>query len=127
MTATEVEQDGAGGSRGAEAVAAWLASGERLEQYCERTGQSVWSLRRWRREHAERFGIAVRRRTGVARRRAPEGNAAMIPVEIGNGAMAAAATTTIEVRLQGQRSIVVSYAIDGATLARLIAAVEAAR
>ena len=46
-------------------VAAWLASGEPLEQYCERTGQSVWSLRRWRREHAERFGIAIKRRRGA--------------------------------------------------------------
>lgn len=52
MELSEVERQGASGSKGEQVVAAWLASGESLEQYSERTGQSVWTLRRWRREHA---------------------------------------------------------------------------
>ena len=111
---------------GAEAVGAWLASGEELESYCQRTGQSVWSLRRWRREHAERFGIEIKRRPGARDRDSRSAAATMIPVQIVGAARPLAGSMTIEVRLARQRAIVMPSEIDGATLARLVAAVEAA-
>jgi len=126
MESSEIEQEQAGGSRGPEVVAAWLESGEPLEQYCQRTGQSVWSLRRWRREHAEQFGIAIKRRLGARRQAQSPPKATMIPVEIVTGNATAGAPTTIEVRLPRQRSIVVSCGIDAPTLTRLVTAVEAA-
>lgn len=129
MELSEVERQGASGSKGEQVVAAWLASGESLEQYSERTGQSVWTLRRWRREHAERFGIAIQRRAGAKRRERAQEQSKMIPVRIvgGEAMTRTAAPMTIEVRLDRQRSIVVPCGIDGATLTRVIAAVEAAR
>jgi transposase-like protein len=133
MESAQVAQDQARRSKGAQVVAAWLASGESLEQYCERTGQSVWTLRRWRREHAERFGIAIKRRRGsrLRERARPERAQAqplvtMIPVQIVSDAATTAASMTIEVRLSRQRSIVVPGGIEAATLTRLITAVEAA-
>ena len=111
---------------GAEAVGAWLASGEELESYCQRTGQSVWSLRRWRREHAERFGIEIKRRPGARDRESRSAAARMIPVQIVGAATPLAGSMTIEVRLARQRSLVLPSDIDGAALARLVTAVEAA-
>ena len=50
----------------------------------------------------------------------------MIPVQIVGAARPLAGSMTIEVRLARQRAIVMPSEIDGATLARLVAAVEAA-
>ena len=115
-----------GGSRGAEAVAAWLARGEELEAYCARTGQSVWSLRRWRREHADQFGLPIQRRPGAKGRPARGAQASMIPIQVMGAAMPMTSATTIEVRLARERSIVVCVDIDGSALTRLVTAVEAA-
>ena len=114
-------------ARGVEAVAAWLASGEELKSYCERTGQSVWSLRKWRREHAERFGIEIKRRTGEMRPERSGAVSSMIPIQLVGPAAAMAGSMTIEVRVGKERSIVLPAQIDSATVTRLILAVEAAR
>ena len=134
MESTRVEMEGGQGreaesgaeSRRIEAVAAWLASGEELRPYCERTGQSVWSLRRWRCEHADRFGLSIKRRPGAKGQAVGAAAASMIPVELVGPAKSMAGSMTIEVRLARQRSLVLPSDIDGAALARLVTAVEAA-
>ncbi len=113
---------------GAEAVAAWLASGESLAAYCQRTGCSEWSLRRWRREHADQFGLEIKRRPGHKDRVQPESRAAatMIPIQVVGGGSPMTGSLTIEVRLPRQRSIVIPVEIEGPTLSRLVTAVEGA-
>jgi hypothetical protein len=72
-------------------------SGEPLEQYCERTGKSAWTPWRWRREHAEHFGIAIKRRPGARGRARGRADAApMIPVQIVAEVMTAGAPMTVE-------------------------------
>ena len=111
---------------GAEAVGAWLSSGQTLEGYCERTGQSVWSLRRWRREHGERFGLEIQRRPGSGSAVQSGASSTMIPVQVVGGVRPTVASMTIEGRLGRQRSLVIPGELDGATLTRLVTALEAA-
>jgi len=119
-------QDG-GIPRGADAVAAWLASAEELQAYCERTGQSVWSLRKWRREYADQFGIEIKRRAGAQGVKREVTPASMIPVHLMGSGTSMAGPMTIEVRLGRERSLVLPVDIEVTTITRLISAVEAAR
>ena len=111
---------------GAEAVAAWMASGETLLAYCKRTGQSYWSLRRWRLKHGQDLGIEIKRRMRANVGTSTAAASPLIPIEIISPGLAPSGSS-IEIRLQGQRTLVVSSDIDTATLRRVIAAVEAAR
>lgn len=121
------EVDVGADARGVEAVAAWLASGEELMAYCERTGQSVWSLRKWRREHAERFGIEIKRRVATKGPERSRAAASLIPIQLVGAGASMAGSMMIEVRLASERSLVLPAEIDSATLTRLVLAVEAAR
>ena len=113
-----------------EAVAAWVSSGKPLQEYCDETGQSQWALRRWRLRFAEEFGIAIRRRPGAAKANrikvVPKVASIFVPVEIGTSAESRNQATSIEIRLRGDRTMVVCAGIDTATLSRLVVAIERA-
>lgn len=114
-----------------DAIAAWHASGQSLQAWSEQTGQSYWQLRRWRLRYADDLGIVITRRAARAEQlKKSDGRSssfAVIPVEI--AALAAptkASASTVEIRLRGARSLIVSTTIESMTLARLISAVERA-
>ena len=119
-----------------EAVLAYAASGKSLQEYCSETGQSYWALRRWRLKFADELGVPIRRRAGARKSNAgtrvsgernevaPSPRARLIPVQIADAG--ASSSMTVEVRLRGGRSLVVSPGIDEATLSRLIGVIERA-
>jgi hypothetical protein len=112
--------------QGREAVAAWIGSGKTLQAYCEETGQSYWSLRRWRLKFGEELGVALRRRAGVGDTDAPKvaaRAAKLVPIEVSR---VRAPASTIEIRLRGERTVVVGTDIESATLSRLVSAIERA-
>lgn len=115
--------------QGREAVAAWIGSGKAMQAYCDETGQSYWSLRRWRLKFGEELGIAIRRRPGAVKANAMKSSAKAasrcVPIEI-KAAVAMKPVSTVEIRLRGERTMVVYADIDGSALSRLIGAVEAA-
>ncbi len=49
-----------------EAVAARVASGQSIEACCESSGQSEWSMQRWRVEFGEALDVPIRRRPGAS-------------------------------------------------------------
>ena len=117
---------------GREAVAAWIASGESMRDFAEQAKISFWSLKRWRLEFGPEFGLQIRRRpvarkanadqrvtgqgqTGQRIKLTPISIKADEPIDAGN---------TVQVRLRGQRTIVVHAAIDPQCLSRLISTVE---
>ena len=112
---------------GREAVAALAASGQSIKAYCESSGQSEWSMRRWRVEFGEALGVPMRRRPGFSKAQArakPMARAQrLIPIVIGE-AKPTPSDLRVEIRLRDARSIIVSPSIDSATLSRLIGAVE---
>ena len=112
---------------GQEAVAALAASGQSIKAYCESSGQSEWSMRRWRIEFGEALGVPIRRRPGLSKARVrvkPMARAPrLIPIVIGEG-KSTSTDLKVEIRLREARSLVVSPSIDSATLSRLIGAVE---
>ena len=113
-----------------EAVAAWVGSGKPLREYCDETGQSQWALRRWRLKFAEEFGIAIRRRPGVAKANrikvSSKVASTFVPIEIDTSSESRNQATRIEIRLRGDRTVVVCASIDTATLSRLLVAIERA-
>lgn len=113
-----------------EAVAAWVGSGKPLREYCDETGQSQWALRRWRLKFAEEFGIAIRRRTGAAKANrikvSSKVASTFVPIEIDTTSESRHQATKIEIRLRGDRTVVVCAGIDTATLSRLLVAIERA-
>jgi len=113
-----------------EAVAAWVGSGKPLREYCDETGQSQWALRRWRLKFAEEFGIAIRRRPGAAKanriRVSSKVASTFVPIEIDASSESRNQATRIEIRLRGDRTVVVCAGIDTATLSRLLVAIERA-
>ncbi len=115
--------------QGREAVAAWIGSGKAMQAYCDETGQSYWALRRWRLKFGEEFGIAIRRRPGAVKsntlRSSAMSRSRCVPIEV-NAAVAMKPVSTVEVRLRGERTMVVNADIDSSALSRLIGAIEAA-
>ena len=113
-----------------EAVAAWVGSGKPLEEYCDETGQSYWAMRRWRLKFAEEFGIAIRRRPGATKasrlKVSPKVASTLVPIEIGPSSASRIQAERIEIRLRGDRTVVVCAGIDTATLSRLVVAIERA-
>lgn len=117
-----------------EAVAAWVSSGKPLQEYCDETGQSHWALRRWRLKFAEELGIPIRRRPGVAKANrikvSSKVASSFVPIEIDTTSESTSESrnqaTRIEIRLRGDRTVVVCVGIDTATLSRLLVAIERA-
>ena len=113
-----------------EAVAAWVSSGKPLREYCDETGQSPWALRRWRLKFADEFGIPIRRRPGAAKANrikvAPKVASTLVPIAIGTSSEPGNQAARIEIRLRGDRTVVVCAGIDTATLSRLVVAIERA-
>lgn len=115
--------------QGREAVAAWIESGKAMQAYCNETGQSYWALRRWRLNFGEELGIAIRRRPGAAKanatRRFQRKVSQCVPIEI-KAAEGFSSVTTAEIRLRGERRVVVDARIDSTVLSRLVGAIERA-
>lgn len=115
--------------QGREAVAAWMGSGKPLQAYCDETGQSYWALRRWRLKFGEELGVAIKRRPGAAKatskRSSPPAGLKFVPIEIGT-AEAMKPAFTIEIRLRGERTMVVGADVASETLSRLVGAIERA-
>ena len=113
-----------------EAVAAWVSSGKPLQEYCGETGQSHWALRRWRLKFAEELGIPIRRRPGAAKANrtkvSPKVPSTWVPIEIDTSSESRNQAARIEIRLRGDRTVVVCAGIDTATLSRLVVAIERA-
>jgi hypothetical protein len=108
-----------------EAVAAWAGSGKTLKAYCDETGQSYWSLRRWRLKFGEELGVAIRRRAGARKASATKvmpKAAKLVPIEVSRVKPA----VTIEIRLRGERTVVVGTDIESTVLSRLVGAIERA-
>jgi len=111
---------------GREAVLAWVGSGKTLQAYCDETGQSYWSLRRWRLKFGEELGVAIKRRSGTqqaAVSKVMPTATKLVPIEVPRLRAAAA---TIEIRLRGERTVVVGTDIESAVLSRLLSAIERA-
>lgn len=115
--------------QGREAVAAWMVSGKPLQAYCEETGQSYWALRRWRLKFGEELGVAIKRRPGAAKassqRSLPRARMKFVPIEIGAAEQTKPAFT-VEIRLRGERTIVIGADVACETLSRLVVAIERA-
>ncbi len=115
--------------QGREAVAAWIDSGKAMQAYCNETGQSYWALRRWRLNFGEELGIAIRRRPGAAKanatRRSERKVTQCVPIVI-KAAESFKAVTTVEIRLRGERTVVIDAGIDSTALCRLVGAIERA-
>lgn len=111
-----------------EALVAFVASGKTLKEYCEQTGQSYWTLRRWRLKYAEELDIAIRRRPGTKKAGAKRLVSRLVPIEISAAgkSIESRIEARVEIRLRGDRSVLVSPGIEAATLSRLIGAVERA-
>lgn len=115
--------------RAREALLAFAASAKTLKDYCGETGQSYWVLRRWRLKFGEELGIAIRRRPGAVKsntlRSSAVARSRCVPIEF-NAVVAMKPVSTVEVRLRGERTMVVNADIDSSALSRLIGAIEAA-
>jgi hypothetical protein len=120
--------------QGREAVAALAASGQTIKAYCDSTGQSEWTLRRWRAEYGEALGVPIIRRPGTlnARGRAKvrakqAGSTAttLVPIMVAQ-TRTQSAELSVEIRLRGERTVVVCAGVDCGLLSRLIGAVERA-
>ena len=121
--------DEPGQLQGREAVAAWIGSGKAMQAYCDETGQSYWALRRWRLKFGEELGIAIQRRPGAVKANAMGSPAAAasrcVPIEI-KAARNLKSVSTVEIRLRGERTMVVNADIDCNALSRLVVAIEGA-
>ncbi len=113
--------------QGREALAAWIGSGKAMQAYCDETGQSYWALRRWRLKFGEELGIEIRRRPGAvkANRSSARAVSKCVPIEI-KTAGTLKAVSTVEIRLRGERTMVVDTDIDSTALSRLVVAIERA-
>ena len=120
--------------QGREAVAALAASGQSIKAFCESSGQSEWSMRRWRVEFGEALGVPIRRRPGTSnarvrakpgvKRAAPRAST-LVPIMMAQ-AKAQPADMSVQIRLRGERTMIVSAAVDAQLLSRLITTVERA-
>ncbi len=115
--------------RACEALRAWMASGKQLQAYCEETGEPYWPLRRWRLKYGEALGIDIRRRPGASKvhamKAAAKSRSTLVPIRIA-GAAPRASVATVEIRLRGERTLVVMANVESATLTRLVIAIEGA-
>ncbi len=116
---------------GREAVAALAASGQSIKAYCESSGQSEWSMRRWRAEFGEALGVPIKRRPGAPRHRvkrhatlASPTTSTLVPILL--TANAGPTDQSVEIRLRGERTVIVSAGVDVGLLSRLIGAIERA-
>lgn len=110
-------------------VAAWHASGQTLQAFSEQTGESLWSLRRWRAKYGAELGIARYKRAIGSHRwlDVTPVPAQLMPVEIaGAAAVPPMSEPTAQIRLCSDRTLIVSTAIDPAVLTRMISAIECA-
>lgn len=115
--------------QGREAVAEWISSGKAMQAFCDETGQSYWALRRWRLKFGDELGIAIRRRPGALKsntlRSSAMARSRCVSIEV-NAAVAMKPVSTVEIRLRGERTMVVDTDIDSTALSRLVVAIERA-
>lgn len=119
---------------GRQTMAAWLTSGKSMEQFCKDAGVSYWSLRRWRLDLGEEFGLKIRRRPGAVGKRTKPSRASsadqtvrskLAPIRITEAP--AAQSSSVEIRLRGgSRALLVDASVDTQWLSRLLVLVEAA-
>lgn len=120
-----------GVQRARDAVAAWLASGKPIDVFCHDAHLSIWTMKRWRLQYAEEFGLTIRRRPGAVGKRDRRSMAGeqVTPIELAPVMIAepaSASEVAIEIRLRGNRSLVIPATIDLQYLSRLLVAVEQA-
>ena len=111
------------------ALRAWMSSGKPLPEYCRESGQSYWALRRWRLKYAEELGIEIQRRPGAVKSNgitaAKRAASACVPITI-QSTTEPSSSYRVEIRLRGERTLVVDAGIDGMALSRLVGAIERA-
>lgn len=110
------------------ALRSWMASGKPLPEYCRESGQSYWALRRWRLKYAEELGIEIQRRPGAVKNAitaAKRAASACVPIVL-QANTGTASSSRVEIRLRGERTLVVDAGIDGMALSRLVNAIERA-
>lgn len=99
-------------------VSAWQASGLSIQRFAEREGLHYRTMNRW----VHRIGVTPKRGRPIATPRVPFTQ--LLPIEL--QPLVSAGASAIEIRLRGERAIVVNGEFDEACLARLITVVERA-
>jgi hypothetical protein len=91
-------------------------------------------MRRWRAEFGEALGVPTKRRPGESNsagwtesnaKRAGPTASTLVPIRLAQ-TKAASADQNVEIRLRGERTVIVSTKLDCGLLSRLIGAVERA-